>query len=71
MSDAPSRFPLPRRGLLRVGGTVGALAAAAAALPLVRPDEAAQAAAKPTPVDTGGGYRLSDHVRRYYLTAKV
>jgi len=71
MSTTPSRPPLPRRRLLAVGGGAGALAAAAATLPLIRPADPAPAAAAPDAADSGGGYRLSAHVRRYYQTAKV
>jgi hypothetical protein len=66
---APTR--LPRRRLLTAGGTIGALAAGTAALPLVRPAEADPAPTKPPIAEPGGGYRLSEHVRRYYQTAKV
>ncbi len=63
--------PLSRRRLFAGAGTAGALAAAAAVLPLQR--EAAPVAAptpKPAP-EAGGGYQLSAHVQRYYQTAKV
>ena len=53
-------------------GPAGALAATAAALPLV---QAPESAAPQEPADggssQGGGYRLSAHVQRYYQTAKV
>jgi hypothetical protein len=71
MSNNPSRPPLPRRRLLTAGGTVGALAAAAAALPLVRPADPVPVAEPPAADDAAGGYRLSAHVQRYYQTAKV
>lgn len=62
---------LSRRRVFAAGGTVGALAAAAAVLPLAtRSDEpAGPAAAKAA--DQGGGYRVTQHVLRYYQTAKV
>jgi cysteine synthase len=50
-------------------GTAGALAAAAAVLPLQR-EAAPVVAAKPAPA-AGGGYQLTAHVQRYYQTAKV
>jgi hypothetical protein len=66
-----SNSPLSRRRLFAGAGTAGALAAAAAALPLAReasePDPKAGA---PSP-DTKGGYQLTEHVQRYYQTAKV
>jgi hypothetical protein len=63
--------PLSRRRLFAGAGTAAALAATAVALPLSR--EAAVAAKvepKPAP-EAGGGYQLTDHVKRYYQTAKV
>jgi len=61
--------PLSRRNLFAGAGTAGALAAAAAVLPLQR-EAAPVAAAKPAP-EAGGGYQLTAHVQRYYQTAKV
>ena len=60
-----------RRTLLGAGATLGALAAATSLLPnkapLVGQDdraaEPAQAAAE--------GYRLTEHVKRYYATARL
>jgi hypothetical protein len=67
----PQIPPQPdRRRLFAAGGTVGALAAAAAVLPLVRPADAPKADAKAVP-GKGGGYQLSEHVQRYYQTARV
>ncbi|HET9822302.1 MAG TPA: ubiquinol-cytochrome c reductase iron-sulfur subunit N-terminal domain-containing protein [Burkholderiaceae bacterium] len=59
-----------RRRLFAAGGTVGALAAAAAVVPLVRQPEAPVVEAKPAP-EKGGGYRLSAHVQQYYDTART
>ena len=61
--------PLSRRHLFAGAGTAGALAAAAAVLPLQR-EAAPVVAAKPAPAG-GGGYQLTAHVQRYYQTAKV
>jgi hypothetical protein len=66
-ADTPA---LSRRRVFAAGGTVGALAAAAAALPLVQPSVPAAAAAKAVP-EAGGGYQLTQHVLRYYQTARV
>ena len=68
MDKPTTRFS--RRTVFAAGGSAGALAAAAAALPLVRPSEPQAAAAKPE-VDKSGGYQLTQHVLRYYETAKV
>ena len=68
-TDQPA---LQRRRLLGAAGTTGALAAAATVL-ATRQDETAavpdaQAGAAPA---KGGGYRLTEHVMRYYQTTKV
>jgi len=61
---------LSRRRVFAGAGTVGALAAAAAVLPLGKP--AVQAATEPKAApDTTGGYQLTEHVKRYYETTKV
>ncbi len=64
--------PLARRALLAGAGTAGALAAAAALLP-------GRDAAKTTPIEDvvktasqdDAGYRLTEHVKQYYRTARV
>jgi hypothetical protein len=70
MSDKQSS-PLSRRRVFAAGGTVGALAAAAAVLPLTKaPAPTDDAAAKPAP-EKGGGYRLTAHVQQYYDTTRI
>lgn len=70
-SPTPERPTLTRRRVFAGVGTAGALAAVAAVLPGQTPMPAPVAALpKPAP-DTGGGYQLTEHVRRYYQTAKV
>jgi len=66
----PQKNPrLSRRGFLAGAATAGAAAASAAALPGARP---AQPEAAPAPAPTrGGGYRLSEHIKRYYKTTLV
>jgi len=61
-----------RRKLLGAVGTTGALAAAAAVL-ATRENEPVVVADAQTGADPkkGGGYRLSEHVMRYYQTTKV
>lgn len=61
-----------RRGLLAGAGALGALAAAASVLPGGRQAVADEkvAAAPPAP-DTAAGYRLSEHVKRYYSSARI
>ena len=63
---------LTRRHALAGAGTAGALAAAAVALPLV---PAAQTASPSSATGNGsddqGRYQVTQHVLRYYQTAKV
>lgn len=61
---------LNRRRVFAAGGTVGALAAAAAVLPLAPQGAAPAAEPKPAP-DKGGGYQLTQHVQQYYDTARI
>ena len=66
MSQA--RAKLSRRSLFAGAGTAGALAAAATVIPhVVQQHEPAADAKRPAPA-RGGGYQLSDHVKRYYKT---
>jgi len=60
---------LSRRTLFAGAGTVGVVAAAASLLPQVQ-DLAPQALPKAKP-ERGGGYELSEHVKRYYKTTLV
>jgi hypothetical protein len=59
-----------RRTMLAGAGTTGALAAAAALVPAVQQAAPQQAGAQPLP-DTAAGYRLTEHVKRYYATARI
>lgn len=61
---------LNRRRMFAAGGTVGALAAAAAVLPLSKQAPVPEAAPQPAPAK-GGGYRLTAHVQQYYDKARV
>jgi len=58
-----------RRTLFASAGTVGAVAAATSLLPQVK-DLAPQVLQKAKP-ERGGGYELSEHVKRYYKTTLV
>jgi hypothetical protein len=69
MSDA--KLPiLSRRHVFAGAGTAGALAVAAAAMPLAGEAEKLAAAPQATP-DQGGGYQVTPHVLRYYQTTRV
>ena len=68
-TDQPA---LQRRKLLGAAGTTGALAAAATLLATRQDEPAAVADPQPGAAPAkGGGYRLSEHVMRYYQTTKV
>jgi hypothetical protein len=67
-SDSPA---MHRRKLLGAAGTTGALAAAAT---LFASRDESVAPAEPeanTVPKQGGGYRVTEHVLRYYQTTKV
>lgn len=61
-----------RRGMLAVLGLTGAAAATLTALPRQPGDaEASTAVEKPPKPEKGGGYALTEHVKRYYKTTLV
>lgn len=63
---------LARRTMLAGAGTGGALAAAAVLLPRGEPKPAAATAApRSAATDDAGGYRLTEHIRKYYRAARV
>ncbi len=62
---------LSRRKVFAGVGTAGALAAVAAAVPLVRPDPKQVAAADAQERRKGDGYQVTDHVKQYYQTARA
>ncbi|EHR70194.1 hypothetical protein BurJ1DRAFT_1322 [Burkholderiales bacterium JOSHI_001] len=70
MND-PKQAQVSRRRLFAGAGAAGALAGVAVLAAKAPPAaETASAALKPAP-DAGGGYQLTEHVKRYYQTAKV
>ena len=68
MNEPKSR--VSRRTLFAGVGTVGALAAAASLLP-GRPAPTDAPPQAKTPPARGGGYELTEHVKRYYRTTRV
>lgn len=71
MSKSPDRL-LSRRRVFAGAGTAGALAAAAAVLPLAEtPAWAAPGEAGKMPPDADGRYQVTQHVLRYYQTTRV
>jgi hypothetical protein len=71
MSQSSNPNPLSRRRWFAGAGAVGAVAAVAVVAPrvAVQPQEAA--ASSPSDAQRGGGYKLSEHVKRYYQTTRV
>lgn len=59
-----------RRGFFFGAAATGAAVAAVVALPGVSVPEAL-AEVLPQPPENGGGYSLSEHVKRYYKTARI
>jgi hypothetical protein len=64
------REKLSRRTLFAGAATTGALAAVATVLPGAQDAQPAAAAPK-APPEKGGGYALSEHVKRYYQTTRT
>jgi hypothetical protein len=61
---------LSRRALFAGAGTAGAVVAAAGLAPAVLQPSAATSELKEPPL-RGGGYQLTEHVKRYYQTTLV
>lgn len=59
-----------RRAFFSGAAVVGASAAVVASLPQLATDRSGPQALPPAP-ENGGGYSLSEHVKRYYKTAMV
>jgi len=66
-----NRSTLSRRTVFAGAGTLGALAAAAAVAPAVKPEPAQPVADAGKSASDDGRYQLTEHVRRYYRTARV
>jgi hypothetical protein len=70
MERDPSKL-LSRRRVFAGAGTAGALAAAAAVLPLAESQAPVAAAGADLKDDAHGRYQETAHVQHYYRTAKV
>jgi hypothetical protein len=68
MSQPKSK--LSRRTLFAGAGTVGALAATATLLPHVAQQNEDPPSKQPAP-EKGGGYQLTEHVKRYYKSTLI
>ncbi len=65
-----NQSPVSRRKMFATASTLGAMAAAASLLPSVQGSDAFTPEAKPAPA-RGGGYTLTEHVKRYYKTTLI
>jgi len=69
MSESQARPS--RRGFVMGTAVAGAAAAAVATLPKTGASPAPVAESRPAPPENGGGYHVSEHVKRYYKTTLV
>ena len=69
MSHESTTAPTSRRSFFAGAVTVGVATAAVTALPKVETPAPTQAL--PAAPENGGGYSLSEHVKRYYQTTRV
>lgn len=60
-----------RRGFVLGAAVAGAATAAVATLPRTATPELPVAEKAPPAPENGGGYHLSEHVKRYYRTTQV
>jgi len=68
MSQAQGK--LSRRTLFAGAGTAGAVATVASLMPAVKPQEQPSPEPRVAPAK-GGGYHLSEHVKRYFKTTQI
>lgn len=68
-SPSQDSATLSRRRMFAGAGGVGALAAVAAVLPMTKAEAPATVVAEADSKE--GGYQLTEHVKRYYQTARV
>ncbi len=61
---------LSRRTLFAGAGTAGAVAAVVSLVPAAKSVEPTAQEPKPAPAK-GGGYHLSEHVKRYFKTTQI
>ena len=71
MNRPAAHNKLSRRVLFAGAGTAGAVAALATVLPAARQPQAEVTPAPREAPEGGGGYALTEHVKRYYRTAGV
>lgn len=66
-----SQNKLSRRTLFAGAGTAGAVVAAASLLPGVARETIAAPESRKAPPERGGGYELTEHVKRYYKSTLI
>jgi hypothetical protein len=69
MSDSQAKPS--RRGFMLGAAVAGAATAAVVTLPKSPAPEATATEVEPPKPEKGGGYRVSEHVKRYYKTTLV
>ncbi len=69
MGQSPTR--VSRRSVFAGASAVGAVAAVASLVPSIPAAVTPTARPAELPPEKGGGYRLSEHVKRYYQTTLV
>jgi hypothetical protein len=69
MSDSQAKPS--RRGFMLGAAVAGAATAAVVTLPKSSSPEAPLTEAQPPTPENGGGYRVTEHVKRYYKTTLV
>jgi len=67
----PATPALSRRGIFAGAGAAGALAAVAVVAPRLEPAAAQAAPEAERTAEADGRYQLTEHVNRYYQTARV
>jgi hypothetical protein len=70
MDMSQPKSKLSRRTLFAGAGTAGAIAAASSLLPGAVQESTLQPQAKDPP-ERGGGYQLTEHVKRYYKSTLI
>ena len=70
MSDSQATKP-SRRGFMLGAAVAGAATAAVATLPKTPAPDPAVTEAEPPKPEAGGGYRVTEHVKRYYKSTLV
>ena len=71
MNRPAAHNKLSRRVLFAGAGTAGAVAALATVLPAARQPQTEVTLSPREAPEGGGGYALTEHVKRYYKTAGV